>query len=107
MSALSRSELVAIFRRLADVIEVDEPTLPQPTEVPKPMTALDFQQAFNYLRATNYPKLVEDGAHGPVTTFALKVLPGHGRDPRYGRDRRSHRRDPAEECPLSIEANPS
>ena len=74
MSALSRSELVAIFRRLADVIEADQPVLPQPTEIPKPMTALGFQQAFNYLRAQNYPKLVEDGAHGPVTTFALKEL---------------------------------
>lgn len=114
---ISRSDLAAIFHRLADEIEkVDAPSAPAPPkppapapppappvvaptpasdppplpappvasapkaplapEVPKPVIDLDtikgIQQAYNSIRAPNYPVLEENGIYDAVMAFALK-----------------------------------
>ena len=82
---MTHADLAAIFRRLADDIEKMAARMPRshrqrppPEPPPKPVidlgTVVGLQRALNSLRAPNFPRLNEDGVHGPVTTWALKEL---------------------------------
>jgi len=79
---LSRPDLAAIFRRMADEIEAidNQPipeTAPAPEPPPKPVidlgTVKGIQQALNAL-ATNLPPIDEDGVHGPETAYVTKFF---------------------------------
>lgn len=77
---MERSELAAIFRRLADEIEMKDkanadPRLSDVAPKPPPIdldTVLGIQQALNKLRSPRFEKIVEDGVHGPLMTWILK-----------------------------------
>ena len=81
---ISRSDLSAIFRRLADEIEKDgdqsalgEPPAPEAPNKPKPVidlgTIKGIQQALNAL-TSNLPHIDEDGVYGPVTRYVTKLF---------------------------------
>jgi peptidoglycan hydrolase-like protein with peptidoglycan-binding domain len=81
---ISRSDLSAIFRRLADEIEKDddpsalvEPSAPESPIKPKPVidlgTIKGVQQALNAL-TSNLPHIDEDGVYGPVTRYVTKLF---------------------------------